>query len=91
MPLDCASFPFNDTHHKSLSFFAADQTLCGDPEQPVSSQVNRTSANTVEYTCVKGYRMEGGSPKRFCETSGIWSGQPPQCKGTFLCPHVILT
>ena len=61
--------------------YLADETLCGDPEQPLSSRFNRTSSHEVEYSCVKGYKMETGNPKRTCQANGIWSGMPPRCTG----------
>ena len=63
-----------------LSF--TDSTMCGDPEQPVFSIVNRTSASTVQYSCVKGHRMEGGTGERLhCSDKGVWIGSPPKCVG----------
>ena len=56
-----------------------DSRPCGDPEQPLSSVVNRTSVSTVEYTCVKGHRLEGGDAIRKCKADGQWSGKPPRC------------
>ena len=65
---------------KSLSSFS-DFTLCGDPEQPVSSLVDRKSPTVVDYSCVKGFRLEG-SAIRECETAkGTWMGVAPRCKG----------
>ena len=63
-----------------LSF--SDDTLCGDPEQPLSSIVNQTSPTTVEYTCLKGYKMTGGGDRtRTCSPKGVWEGRPPMCSG----------
>ena len=63
-----------------LSF--SDDTLCGDPEQPLSSIVNQTSPTTVEYTCLKGYKMTGGGDRtRTCSPKGVWAGRPPMCSG----------
>lgn len=54
-------------------------TMCGDPEQPVSSVVNRQSVSLVEYSCVKGFRLIG-EPLRHCQTeSGTWGGLAPRC------------
>ena len=59
-----------------------DSTMCGDPEQPVFSIVNRTSPSTVQYACVKGHRMEGGTGStRHCSNKGVWNGSPPKCVG----------
>ena len=56
--------------------------MCGDPEQPVFSIVNRTSPSTVQYACVKGHRMEGGTGlTRHCSNKGDWNGSPPKCVG----------
>jgi len=61
--------------------FASDETLCGDPEQPVSSVVKHLSSTEVEYNCVKGYKLEGGNRTRSCTPSGLWSGRTPRCTG----------
>ena len=62
--------------------FFLDSTMCGDPEQPVFSIVNRTSPSTVQYACVKGHRMEGGTGStRHCSNKGVWNGSPPKCVG----------
>ena len=59
--------------------------MCGDPEQPVFSIVNRTSPSTVQYSCVKGHRMEGGTgATRHCSAKGVWVGNPPKCVGKIL-------
>lgn len=55
-------------------------TLCGDPEQPVSSQVNR-SESAVSYSCAKGFRLEGEAVRRCDTATGAWSGAPPRCIG----------
>ena len=62
-------------------FSVADDTMCGDPEQPLSAIANRTSTSTVEYSCLKGYRMEGGERTRTCSPKGVWQGHPPRCLG----------
>ena len=62
----------------------ADETRCGDPEQPLSSTVERISADAVVYSCVKGYKMQGGNAERNCLPNGLWSGQAPSCSGADL-------
>ena len=64
-----------------LWLFLVDETRCGDPEQPLSSTVERQSADKVMYACVKGFKMEGGEAERTCLPNGRWSGQPPSCSG----------
>ena len=65
-------------------YLISDSTMCGDPEQPVFSIVNRTSQSTVQYSCVKGHRMEGGTGSvRHCSDKGVWMGSPPKCVGKF--------
>ena len=61
--------------------FLVDETRCGDPEQPLSSTVDRQSADKVVYSCVKGFKMEGGDAERHCLPNGLWSGHPPSCSG----------
>ena len=66
----------------SLPSLVPDSTACGDPEQPVSSLVTRSEPTRVRYSCVKGYRLEGGA-ERVCLTDegGRWEGEPPRCIG----------
>jgi len=76
---------FSNFFYVSINFyldFILDSTMCGDPEQPVFSIVNRTSPSTVRYSCVKGHRMEGGTGStRHCSDKGVWIGSPPKCVG----------
>ena len=69
----------------SLPSLVPDSTACGDPEQPVSSLVTRSEPTRVRYSCVKGYRLEGGA-ERVCLTDegGRWEGEPPRCIGGFV-------
>ena len=62
-------------------FSTIDETECGDPEQPTSSVVNRVSKSEVEYSCLKGYRLEAGNRTRTCSKAGAWSGKTPRCVG----------
>jgi len=62
-----------------------DVRACGEPEQPVSSRVNRTrgpdGADRAEYSCLKGYRSEGGQTVRECRSdTGAWGGSAPKCR-----------
>ena len=82
------SLRFNQLATFSVEFYLytllsfSDDTLCGDPEQPLSSIVNQTSPTTVEYTCLKGYKMTGGGDRtRTCSPKGVWEGRPPMCSG----------
>ena len=68
-----------DNKETKLKYFS-DETRCGDPEQPLSSTVDRVSTDRVVYACVKGYKMEGNA-ERNCLPNGLWSGQSPTCSG----------
>ncbi len=64
--------------------FSADSVPCGDPEQPPSSQVAvevLASSMSASYSCLKGFRMEGGDERRECLKSGVWGGRAPTCRG----------
>ena len=64
----------------SSSIFA-DETMCGDPEQPLYSTIQRLSDQSIVYACLKGYKMEAGDPRRDC-VNGVWTGPPPpRCSG----------
>ena len=74
------------THPILFLSLVPDSTPCGDPEQPVSSLVTRSSEPArVTYSCVKGYRLEGHA-ERVCLTGedGRWEGEPPRCMGSSL-------
>ena len=63
------------------SFIFADETMCGDPEQPLYSTIQRLSDQSIVYACLKGYKMEAGDPRRDC-VNGVWTGPPPpRCSG----------
>ncbi len=68
-----------------LFYFLADSVPCGDPEQPPSSQVavevSSSSSMSASYSCLKGFRMEGGDERRECLKSGVWGGRAPTCRG----------
>ena len=67
-------------HFFSSSIFA-DETMCGDPEQPLYSTIQRLSDQSIVYACLKGYKMEAGDPRRDC-VNGVWTGPPPpRCSG----------
>ena len=71
-----------DKNNHKLNFISTiDETECGDPEQPTSSVVNRVSKSEVEYSCLKGYRLEAGNRTRTCSKAGAWSGKTPRCIG----------
>ncbi|XP_071750190.1 uncharacterized protein [Lepeophtheirus salmonis] len=60
-------------------FQVQEKRLCGDPEQPVSTVVSHVNDTSVNYSCLKGYRMIG-NPSSHCNTStGRWAGSAPRC------------
>lgn len=38
----------------------------------------------VHFTCKPGFQLIGSST-RVCQANGSWTGEEPQCKGTFVC------
>ncbi|XP_068082212.1 uncharacterized protein [Anabrus simplex] len=60
-------------------FSHRDETMCGDPEEPVAGQVMITSDSTAIYSCITGYRLLA-EPNRTCERDGHWTGHAPQCE-----------
>jgi len=60
------------------------ETMCGDPEQPLYSTIQRLSDQSIVYACLKGYKMEAGDPRRDC-VNGVWTGPPPPRCSEVLC------
>ncbi len=74
-----------------VEVFRAEKSLpCGQPEQPASSQVFEESSSdgtrSATFSCMKGFRMEGGDETRMCLPSGLWSGSAPRC-AEVQCDH----
>ncbi|GAB0087495.1 sushi, von Willebrand factor type A, EGF and pentraxin domain-containing protein 1 [Sergentomyia squamirostris] len=66
---------------------------CG-PLEPISNGqvvVGRTTYGAMAtYACNYGFDMLNGRNSRICESSGKWSGHPPQCIEKKMCPAVEL-
>lgn len=57
------------------------RVICNYPGYVLNGLVNGTSyafGDSVVYSCVRGFRLSG-SPVRFCEDGGRWSGEAPEC------------
>ena len=56
----------------------------------MSSLVTRSDPARVTYSCVKGYRLEGGA-ERLClvHEGGRWEGEPPTCVGACQKPSLV--
>ena len=77
-------FAPNDQSFSSLKLISfSDETMCGDPEKPLYSSIERISDRHIVYACLKGYKMEEGNPRREC-VNGVWTGPPPpRCSGNY--------
>ena len=60
-----------------------EKTRCGEPEQPLSSVITRVDDTEIEYSCLKGFRLDDESrAKRKCDPrTGLWGGDghAPRC------------
>ena len=54
---------------------------CGDLMEPANGEVDFTTTyggSVATYSCNEGYVL-CGSENRTCQSSGSWSGSPPEC------------
>ena len=55
---------------------------CGELLDPANGTVSLTGSTVVgseaDYSCLEGFSLSGDA-LRTCLTSGVWSGQEPQC------------
>ena len=58
----------------------SDESMCGEPEEPVAGHVAVGSDGMAIYSCDSGYRLLA-EPNRTCERDGHWMGHAPQCEG----------
>jgi hypothetical protein len=58
----------------------SDDSMCGEPEEPVAGHVVVGSDGMAIYSCDSGYRLLA-EPNRTCERDGHWMGHAPQCEG----------
>lgn len=58
----------------------SDESICGEPEEPVAGHVVVGSDGVAIYSCDFGYRLLA-EPNRTCERDGHWMGHAPQCEG----------
>ena len=76
---------FNKTYTTAITYFLMYVLLavdCGPLNETANGLVSTSSGTTfmmiATYTCNTGYNIVG-SQSRACETSGVWSGEPPVC------------
>jgi CUB/sushi domain-containing protein len=57
---------------------------CGDPEHPVNGAKSCPDGtkfgSQCMFSCITGYKQAGGSAKRTCEASKLWSGSAFTCE-----------
>jgi hypothetical protein len=58
----------------------SDESMCGEPEEPVAGHVVVGSDGMAIYSCDSGYRLLA-EPNRTCDRDGHWMGHAPQCEG----------
>jgi hypothetical protein len=63
-----------------LLVLLSDDSMCGEPEEPVAGHVVVGSDGMAIYSCDSGYRLLR-EPNRTCERDGHWMGHAPQCEG----------
>ena len=57
-----------------------DCELPGDPKHGKAHVSGTTQGSQVNYTCDRGYRINGTS-SRTCGPDGTWGGREPTCEG----------
>lgn len=60
-------------------FSYRDESICGEPEEPVAGHVLVGSDGVAIYSCYSGYQLLA-EPNRTCERDGHWMGHAPQCE-----------
>ncbi|PNF36402.1 hypothetical protein B7P43_G16823, partial [Cryptotermes secundus] len=60
-------------------FAYRDESICGEPEEPVAGHVLVGSDGVAIYSCYSGYQLLA-EPNRTCERDGHWMGHAPQCE-----------
>ncbi|XP_059610984.1 sushi, von Willebrand factor type A, EGF and pentraxin domain-containing protein 1-like [Phlebotomus argentipes] len=64
---------------------------CGPLESIANGHVSlarTTFGANATYVCSRSYELQNGTQSRFCESTGKWSGTPPQCIERKACPAV---
>ncbi|KAJ9579390.1 hypothetical protein L9F63_024503 [Diploptera punctata] len=61
-------------------FAYRDESICGEPEEPVAGHVVVGADASAIYSCDAGYKLLA-EPNRTCERDGHWTGHAPQCEG----------
>ena len=58
-----------------------------DPINGTVTWTSLTEGGVATYVCDDGFELEG-SMTRTCESSGMWSGEEPMCRGMIITPFV---
>ena len=56
-----------------------------DPINGAVTWTSLTEGGVATYVCDDGFELEG-SMTRTCESSGMWSGEEPMCRGILITP-----
>ena len=59
---------------------------CPVPDQLLNGLYTPTASlyipdDVITYQCYSEYTVTGGTVSRTCDISGLWTGNPPVCKG----------
>ena len=54
-----------------------------DPEDGQVTVTGLTPSSTAEYSCNKGFKLFGTAWRK-CQANGVWSGEAPICKRTYI-------
>ena len=56
-----------------------------DPMNGIVTWTSLTVGGVATYVCDDGFELDG-SMTRTCESSGMWSGEKPVCRGMLITP-----
>ena len=68
-----------------LYTFSLEPTMCPNLTAPDNGQVvvnGMSPGDTATYSCNTGFELEGVDTVT-CEDDGVWSAEPPVCRGEF--------
>ena len=71
-----------------IYLFPHPAVMCPALLDPINGAVTWTSlteGGVATYVCDDGFELEG-SMTRTCESSGMWSGEEPMCRGMLITP-----
>ena len=75
-------------HTNGRISFPHPAVMCPSLLDPINGAVTWTSlteGSVATYVCDDGFELEGNMT-RTCESSGMWSGEEPMCRGMLITP-----